>query len=162
MEDKDTKELTLASSMQDIEEKLRTTEDADELDKTVIPLFNTNLKKQNMMRQAKVSELLDLTLNQMAERIITTPFDFNNKELLEYYKVMQDVVSKPINMEEVPSIQINNNITVDAKDDVETLNRASRAKVTSVIDQILEQAKQSTEDENEIVDVVYEEEELDD
>lgn len=142
MEDK--KLPTLKSDLQELEIQLLEEDNIDNI-KTIIDLFNVNIKKKNIIRTSKLNELQDKVYDQINERITKNAGAFSNKDLLEYFKVMQDTINKAdIDSEQVvtPNIQVNqNNLNISMGSE---LNRESRQKITDAIRNIL--------DKNNIID----------
>lgn len=138
--------LSLSSPNKDFEEAIIVEEDIDNL-KDIVDLFNINLQKKNIIRTSKLMALQDQLISTIGDRI-EHPELFNNQDLITYYKVIQDSISKADNNLDkvnIPSIcftQNQFNINVDNKD---VLNRESRRKVLDAINMILN--KKSQEDD---------------
>lgn len=134
MTDKD-KELSLTIPSEDLEEKILTAEDPDELI-DVIDIFNLNLKKRNIIRNNKLNDIQDKVVDKMLQKIEEEPWEFSNDDLVKFYKVTQDTLSKSQNIidkESFPTIQVNQQINVAAPE----FNRESRAKILSAVHDIL-------------------------
>lgn len=154
MEDKNLP--TLKSDSEELEIRLLEEDNIDNI-KAIIDLFNINIKKKNIIRTSKLNELQDKVYNQIDERLTNRASSFSNKDLLEYFKVMQDTINKSdIDSDQVtaPNIQINQNtlnIGVGAE-----LTRESRQKITDAIKNILNKNTIDVEaheiDEGEITD----------
>ena len=109
MEDKNLP--TLKSDSEELEIRLLEEDNIDNI-KAIIDLFNINIKKKNIIRTSKLNELQDKVYNQIDERLTNRASSFSNKDLLEYFKVMQDTINKSdIDSDQVtaPNIQINQN-----------------------------------------------------
>lgn len=127
--------LTLDTPVEELEERLLKEHDADEV-KNIIELFNLNIKKKNVIRTEKLSQLQDLISNQMRERVEKNADAFSNKDLLEYFKTIQETVSKADMSPDVKiPIQINQQITIES--DSDKLDRASKERVVAAIQAIL-------------------------
>ena len=74
--------LSLTTSTQDIEKQLLEEEDLDTLN-DVISLFNISLKKKNLVRSSKLSEVQDKIVNQIAARVDDRPDNFSNEDLFQ-------------------------------------------------------------------------------
>ena len=53
--------------------------------KDLIHLFNLNQSKKNVLRSNKYSDMLELVIKQMMERITKTPDNFSNDDLLKFF-----------------------------------------------------------------------------
>ena len=58
--------------------------------KDLIHLFNLNQSKKNVLRSNKYSDMLELVIKQMMERITKTPDNFSNDDLLNRTKYLLD------------------------------------------------------------------------
>lgn len=133
-------ELKISTPEEDLENALITSDDLDELN-SVIDLINLNFKKKEILRAGKLNQLQDQITDQMTARITKHAGEFSNKDLLDYFKVIQETTSKQdVSLKSIntPAIQINqqNNINIESGT-VDTLNRESREKVADAIKSIL-------------------------
>lgn len=149
--------VTLNSSPEELEQKLIQETDIDEL-KNVINLFNLNIKKKDILRTNKLSNLQDLVTDQMGERLEKNAGAFSNKDLIDYFKIIQESINKAdnsLNGVDTPAIQLNQqfNLNVDNKKD--ELDKDSRDRVADAVNAILAKMKQPQQEE--IVEVQYEE-----
>lgn len=138
--EKDKQELSLSTPQSELEQMLINGDNIDEL-KDVIDLFNLNLKKKDILRSSKLSDIQDKISEQIATRIDKRANEFSNADLLNYFKVVQDIIARSDNSLEnikTPSIQINqqNNVSIDI-DNVKKLNKESRDKVVDAVQSIL-------------------------
>ena len=143
--------LSLVSSKEELEERLLTEEDPDNL-QNIVDLFNLNIRKKDIIRASKLNELQDRTVEQMANRLENKADEFSNKDLLDYFKIIQDTIIKSGTSPEVPQIQINQQ---QIKIEDNTLSRESRARVADAIQAILN----GTGDQEQPIDVDYMKEE---
>lgn len=141
--------VELVNQGDNLEDKLINELDADEV-KNIIDLFNLNIKKKNVIRANKLSELQDSISNQMIERVEKNADAFSNKDLLEYFKTIQqtlqtsDTSSENVKVPvQITQTQINVNV------EEPTLDRQSKQRVLDAIKAIL--AKQ----DQQILDVEY-------
>ena len=141
--------VELVNQEDNLEDKLINELDADEV-KNIIDLFNLNIKKKNVIRANKLSELQDSISNQMIERVEKNADAFSNKDLLEYFKTIQqtlqtsDTSSENVKVPvQITQTQINVNV------EEPTLDRQSKQRVLDAIKAIL--AKQ----DQQILDVEY-------
>ena len=133
------KELpTLKTPEEELEIQLLEEDNIDNI-KTIIDLFNVNIKKKNIIRTSKLNELQDKIYEQIDQRITDDIDTFSNRTLLEYFKVMQDTIDKAnVDSEQMamPNIQVNqNNLNITMGTE---LNRESRQKITDAIKNIIE------------------------
>ena len=123
---------------QSIDEKFLVETDPKEL-QSIIDMFNLNIKKKNMLRTTRISEIQDGILEQIQKRVSQRPDEFSNTDLINYFKVMQDTLSKSGTETDLPEIYINQNnqvnISMDSGNPV--LNRMSREKVANYFNSII-------------------------
>lgn len=129
----------LDSRTQKIAQEILDTEDIDKV-KDLTNLFNLNMKKRNVMRVLKMTQLLDNVTDKVIERFEKTPDNFSNEDLLKYMQVTENAIDKANKnldmVEETPAIQFQQNNQVNINID-RGLNRDSRAKVTEAVEAIL-------------------------
>lgn len=146
MEDKKD-ELSLTTSLSDLEQKLIAEQDTQELQQ-IVDLFNLNIRKKDILRARKLSNLQDKISDQMQARVEEHADEFSNKDLLDYFKTIQDTLSKSdtlITPENMPAIQINQqnlNITVGET----SLNKESKDKVMDKVKELLTKYSQPSQD----------------
>ena len=133
-------DLSITTSQSELENRLVNSEDLDEL-KNIIEIFNFNLKKKDILRSSKLSDIQDKISEQIATRIDKRANEFSNADLLNYFKVVQDIIARSDNTLDnikTPSIQINqqNNVNIDI-DSARKLNKESRDKVVDAVQSIL-------------------------
>lgn len=139
---------------QDISEKFLTETDPREL-QSIVDLFNLNMRKKNMLRTTRISEIQDGIVNQIFQRVSSRPDEFSNSDLINYFKVMQETLLKNPTEAELPQIHINQSNQVNINVDNQGLDRMSRERVANAIRNILSQAKGEliSTDESGIIDV---------
>lgn len=117
----------------------------------LIDIFNLNIRKKDIIRATKLSTLQDKVVNEMSERIINHSDNFSNKDLLDYFKTIQDTQNKTdtsidnVNIP-IPTIQINHNEVNMNSDSV--LSRESKNKVSQTVQKILKELADKSEKEN--------------
>lgn len=117
----------------------------------LIDIFNLNIRKKDIIRATKLSALQDRVVNEMSERIINHSDNFSNKDLLDYFKTIQDTQNKTdtsidnVNIP-IPTIQINHNEVNMNSDSV--LSRESKNKVSQTVQKILKELADKSEKEN--------------
>jgi len=150
--------VSLDTPIEELEEKLLSENNIDELN-NIINIFNLNIKKKDMVRTSKLNDLQDKITLQMQERLTKNAGEFSNKDLLDYFKVLQDTISKSDNSLkdiDTPAIQINQQqINLGTEDE---LNRESREKVKSFISKILSESGNNVSEAFKDVVVIDEEE----
>lgn len=148
---------------QDITEKFLTETDPKEL-QTIVDMFNLNIKKKNMLRTTRISEIQDSIVSQIFQRVNSRPDEFSNTDLINYFKVMQETLQKNSSDTELPTIHINQNNQVNINMDNQGLDRMSRERVANAIRNILSQAKESAvpNTDSGIIDVEPEDIDLED
>lgn len=145
------KDLSLTTDIDDLENEIMNSEDADEL-VDIIDLFNINLQKRNIIRNKKLSDVQDKVVERMLEKIESEPWEFSNDDLIKFHKVIQETLksSGTVDKESIPTIQVNQQINVSSPE----FSRESRAKILSAVRDILNNNEIEKEqiDEVEIVD----------
>lgn len=122
----------------DLSADLIESKNPDEI-KDIISIFNTNLKKKDIIRANTLSNLQDKITQEMADRIEHNSAEFSNKDLLDYMNTLQNIVSKSSASYEdvqIPQIAIQNNTTVNIEN--ATLDRESKNRVKEALKAILE------------------------
>lgn len=107
--------------------------------KNIIDLFNLNIKKKDIIRVSKLNDLQDKVYDQLDKRLTLNADTFSNKDLITYFKVIQETIDKSdVSSENLiePKIQLNqNNLNINVGP---TLNRDSRQNVLDAVKKILE------------------------
>lgn len=130
---KEDKPISLNTPLEELKQKLLTENDLDKLD-DIINIFNLNIKRKDIVRTSKLNDLQDKIADQMALRLTEKANEFSNKDLLDYFKVLQDTINKSDNSLEsidTPAIQINQQ-QINIGEESE-LNRESREKVKNAV-----------------------------
>jgi len=132
--------VSLDTPINKLEKKLLKENDADQI-KNIIDIFNANIKKKDVIRTAKLSELQDMIADQLTQRIQKNSDAFNNKDLLDYFKTIQDVINKADMSSEIKvPVQIQQQINVNV--DNSELDRESKNRVLEAIRAILDSNKE--------------------
>lgn len=110
--------------------------------KDLIHLFNLNQSKKNVLRSTKYSDMLELVIKQMIERITKTPDNFSNDDLLKFFAAVNTALGK-INdsigqIDETPSIQINNNTQINVQSE-DKLSREEKERTIDAVKALLAQ-----------------------
>lgn len=118
-----------------LEKKLIKEENIDELQE-LVELFNLNLQKKNILRNAKLSDVQDRVVEQILQRIALEPEEFSNDDLIKYHKIIQETLMKTdttLDNIKVPNIQINQQVNVDKM----IFNSESRKRILEAVNDIL-------------------------
>lgn len=120
----------------DIVNKIIEEQDSSKLEE-LTKLFTLNQRKKDIARINKLSQLLNLVDDEVTNRLIDAPEDFDNDQLINYMSKTQQAMSAiESSLDQKPLIQINNQ-----KNEVNIngsgLNRESRAKVLETVMAIL-------------------------
>lgn len=151
----DKKDLSLSTPMEDLETEIMETDDADALS-DIIDIFNLSLQKRNIIRNKKLNDIQDKVVERMLEKLESEPWEFSNDDLIKFHKVIQDTLSKSstIDKDEIPKIQINQQINVASAE----FDRESRSKILAAVKSIMENnAKAGAEEELEEVQILEDE-----
>ena len=151
----DKKDLSLSTPMEDLETEIMQTDDADALS-DIIDIFNLSLQKRNIIRNKKLNDIQDKVVERMLEKLESEPWEFSNEDLIKFHKVIQDTLSKSstIDKDEIPKIQINQQINVASAE----FDRESRSKILAAVKSIMENnAKAEAEQELEEVQILEDE-----
>jgi len=130
-------EITLTTPRDELEQKLLSESSVEEV-KNIIDLFNLNIKKKDAIRNSKLSELQDKISEQMQERIEKNADAFSNKDLLDYFKTIQETLkNSSVSSDDlkVPVQIAQQQINVNIQE--QTLDRESKNKVLAAIRSIL-------------------------
>lgn len=128
---------------QELSDKFLTETDPKEL-QTIVDMFNLDMKKKNMLRTTRISEIQDNIVSQIFERVSSRPDEFSNSDLINYFKVMQETLLKNPTETELPQIHINQNnqVNINMESNGPVLNRMSRERVANAIRNILNQTQE--------------------
>lgn len=143
--------IKLTTDSKDIEKYILEEENLDDLN-DIVKLFNISLKKKDLIRNSKLSEAQDKIVEQITTRVSERPDNFSNEDLLKYYKTIQDTLTKmdgSLDDVKVPTIQLNQQINI-AQDE---FDRESRKKIIDTVNQILNVAKESSQEIKDVIDL---------
>lgn len=143
--------IKLTTDSKDIEKYILEEENLDDLN-DIVKLFNISLKKKDLIRNSKLSEAQDKIVEQITARVSERPDNFSNEDLLKYYKTIQDTLTKmdgSLDDVKVPTIQLNQQINI-AQDE---FDRESRKKIIDTVNQILNVAKESSQEIKDVIDL---------
>lgn len=90
-------------------QSLMQSSDKEELTQ-IIDLFNQNLKKKELLRAGKLSELQDKIVDQAEKRLTKYSDEFSNKDLIDFFKTFQTTLQNTDKtLDNVPQISITQN-----------------------------------------------------
>lgn len=133
-------DLTLKTPLEELEKNILEEENIDELN-NIIDLFNLNLKKKDIIRSSKLNELQDNIVQEIGVRI-ENPYAIDDKDLLGYFKAIQETITKSDNNLEnvkIPTIQLNQQININKAE----FNSESRKKILAAVNNIMSNIENS-------------------
>lgn len=137
-------ELSLASSMDELQTQLIKETDPDEL-KNVIDLFNLNIHKKDLLRSVKIDALQDKIVDQIEKRMDRYSGEFSNKDLIDYFKLLSDSKyksSESISSTSIPVITYNNQVNINMED---SFDRDARKRILDAVNSIVADVTASSE-----------------
>lgn len=143
--------ISLNSDSKEIEKYILEEENIDDLN-DIVKLFNISLKKKDIIRSNKLSEVQDKVVEQIASRVNDRPDNFSNEDLLKYFKTIQDTLSKTdtsLDDVKVPTIQLNQQINISE----EKFNRESRKRIIDTVNQILNMTEENSQLTKDVIDL---------
>ena len=133
-------DLTLKTPLEELEKNILEEENIDELN-NIIDLFNLNLKKKDIIRSSKLNELQDNIVQEIGVRIENT-YAITDKDLLGYFKAIQETITKSDNNlgnVKIPTIQLNQQININKAE----FNSESRKKILAAVNNIMSNIENS-------------------
>lgn len=122
-----------------LEDKILQETDVNKLDEA-IALFNLYIRKKDIVRTGKLNDLQDKIAEHISQRIENNVDQFSNKDLLDYFKTIQETIDKSnMTVDDIstPAIQLNQ-VNINMTDD---LNIESRRKVLDAVNAIIKANK---------------------
>lgn len=128
-------------TIDDLSEQLINESNPEQLE-NIIDLFNVSFQKKNILRIQKLNELQDKIQTQIEKRLDNKIDEFSNKDLIDYFKVMQDSIIKNSDnaeMQNAKVIQIIQNQTnvQNNLQESEPLSRESKEKISEAVQSML-------------------------
>ena len=128
-------------TIDDLSEQLMNESNPAQLE-NIIDLFNVSFQKKNILRIQKLNELQDKIQTQIEKRLDNKIDEFSNKDLIDYFKVMQDSIIKNsdnASMQNAKVIQIIQNQTnvQNNLQESEPLSRESKEKISEAVQSML-------------------------
>lgn len=142
-------------NFEDLEKAVLQEQDPVKL-QSYVDLFNQNLKKRDIIRAGKLSTLQDKVSTEMIDRVENHADAFSNRDLLDYFKTIQETLSKTPLQSEIKPIQLTQNqlnITVNDQE----LSSDSARRIKGVVDAILKKYGSQEEPQTLIVEEEREE-----
>lgn len=146
------KQELLNLSQDDLQNQLLEEKNPDTI-KDIIDVMNLHLKKKEIIRASVLANTQDKIVDQITKRV-DKPDNFSNKDLIEYYRTVEDnLTKKPIENIEVPRIQVNQqfNLNNSPTNNDDELDINSRQRILLAVNAILKKSKEITEEENDNV-----------
>lgn len=114
--------------------------------------FNENLKRKALIRANKLSDLQDSITSQVEKRLSKHADEFSNRDLIDYFKIFQDTLSKAsIDSQSIPNIQITQNqlnIGINSSE----FDQDERKRILTAVRQILSNENQNNNEELEVIE----------
>lgn len=131
--------ITLETPMDELNDRILNETDIEQLDK-IKNIFDLNIKKKEILRLSRLSDLQDLTVEEMSNRLQKRSGEFSNQDLIGYFKTIQDTINRSdtsLDNVDTASIKvIQNQLNINVNDENQ-LSRESKAKVVEAIRSIL-------------------------
>lgn len=134
--------------------QLRDANDKDDIEQ-IINIFNLNLKKKELLRLSKLSNLQDSITDQVEQRLSKHADEFSNKDLIDYFKAFQDTITKTNkSADEISTIQITQNqLNINVQPE---FNQDERQRILNTVRQIIAQSSKENQiannDQLEVID----------
>ena len=126
-------------SPEEIAEKALTIRDAEQFS-ALVSQFNNELRKKDLVRLAKFSDIQDEIVKQLQKRMVQNADAFSNKDLITYLTAVQNILDKNQQAAaNIPQIAIQQNVVNVGMDGVPKMSKESRDKVKEAVDFILNQ-----------------------
>lgn len=125
--------------------QLRDANDKEDIEQ-ILNIFNLNLKKKELLRLSKLSDLQDSITDQVEQRLNRHADEFSNRDLIDYFKAFQDTITKTSkSADEIPVVQITQNqLNINVQPE---FNQDERQRILNTVRQIIAQSNK----ENQIV-----------
>lgn len=134
-------EENLTNASKELVSKIIEEKDADKL-KELESLFDMNIRKKNIARMDRLSDLLAMVDDEVITRFATDPNSFDNDQLLSYMTSTQNQILNVRNsMDKTPLIQVNNQTNEIHIEDGTGFDRESRKKILDAVMSIIENTK---------------------
>lgn len=134
--------------------QLRDANDKDDIEQ-ILNIFNLNLKKKELLRLSKLSNLQDSITDQVEQRLSKHADEFSNKDLIDYFKAFQETITKTNkSADEIPVVQITQNqLNINVQPE---FNQDERQRILNTVRQIIAQSSKDNQiannDQLEVID----------
>lgn len=139
-EDKELVPVSLDTPIEELNERILNETDIEQFDK-IKSIFDLNIKKKEIVRLSKLSDLQDLTIEEMSNRLKKKSGEFSNQDLIGYFKTIQETINKSdtsLDNLDVASIKvIQNQLNINLNDCEDELDREGKNRVIEAIRSIL-------------------------
>ena len=120
----------------------------------ILNIFNLNLKKKELLRLSKLSDLQDTITDQVQKRLDKYSDEFSNKDLIDYFKAFQETITKTSkSADDIPYVQITQNqLNINVQPE---FNQDERQRILNAVKQIMIKSSvqhQDNEDQLEVID----------
>lgn len=120
----------------------------------ILNIFNLNLKKKELLRLSKLSDLQDTITDQVQKRLDKYSDEFSNKDLIDYFKAFQETITKTSkSADDIPYVQITQNqLNINVQPE---FNQDERQRILNAVKQIMIKSNvqhQDNEDQLEVID----------
>lgn len=157
-EEKELAPISLDTPIDELNERILKETDMEQFDK-IKSIFDLNIKKKEILRLSKLSDLQDLTIEEMSNRLRKRSGEFSNQDLIGYFKTVQDTINKSdtsLDNLDVASIKVvQNQVNIHMNNNEDELNRDEKNRVIEAIRSILNKSTDIAEEQevSEIIDV---------
>lgn len=139
-EDKELVPVSLDTPIEELNERILNETDIEQFDK-IKSIFDLNIKKKEIVRLSKLSDLQDLTIEEMSNRLKKKSGEFSNQDLIGYFKTIQETINKSdtsLDNLDVASIKVvQNQLNINLNDCEDELDREGKNRVIEAIRSIL-------------------------
>lgn len=146
--------ISLETPMDELNDRILNETDIEQLDK-IKNIFDLNIKKKEILRLSRLSDLQDLTVEEMSSRLQNRSGEFSNQDLIGYFKTIQDTISRSdtsLDSVDTASIKvIQNQLNINVNDENQ-LSRESKTKVIDAIRSILNKTENVIDIDSEVDD----------
>lgn len=126
--------------------QLRDASDKDDIEQ-ILNIFNLNLKKKELLRISKLSDLQDQITDQVEQRLLRHADEFSNRDLIDYFKAFQDTITKTNkSADDIQHVQITQNqLNINVQPE---FTWDERQRILNTVRQIIAQSNKENQIEN--------------
>lgn len=123
---------------------------------SIVNIFNQNLKKKEILRAGKLSELQDKIVDQVEKRLDKYSDEFSNRDLIEFFKTFQGTLSiTDKTIENIPQISITQN-QLNVNIEPPEFDQDSRQRILNAVRQLMQSNNLNLVDQENEVTVIDE------